>query len=347
MTKGRIFGTTIHSTREESIEAESNDMSTTKIFTDGSGFEGGAGAAAVIYQNGSPTPTSSLKYHLGKLKDHSTYEGEAVGLILAAWLIRLYCKNKIGTEGISIYTDCQSVIDSVYDMKPGPSQYLLNEFHALIASFTNLGNNPSKFTINWISVHSQVNGNEQVDKEAKEAAQGISTPKIFLPPLLQCPLPTGKSALLQQAKETRTVKWRALWETSPRNKRMKKIDKDFPYTKFGKLTNKLMRKQTSILIQMRTGHLPLNDYLYKRKLAQLPNCNACLGGHKETLEHLLKECIAYKEQRKNLRKVLRERSLADFSTMLSDPKRARLIVKFVEGTKHWTNGYMRNPDQQI
>jgi len=200
---GRIFSTVVHSSQEESIEAEQNDKATTKIFTDGLGYQGGAGAAAVIYQNGFNAPTNSLKCHLGQLMDHSTYEGEAAGLILAAWLIRLHCKNQVGTEDISIYTDCQSIVDSVYDMKPGPGQYLLNEFHVLIALLANKGKKVSKFTINWISAHSNVQGNEQVDKIAKEAAQGQSTPRIFLPPLLRRPLPIAKSALIQKAKEAR------------------------------------------------------------------------------------------------------------------------------------------------
>ncbi|KAF9538328.1 hypothetical protein CPC08DRAFT_602382, partial [Agrocybe pediades] len=107
-----------------------------------------------------------------------------------------------------------------------------------------------KFSIRWISAHSDVAGNERVDEEAKEAAKGNTTPTLFLPPLLRRPLPIGKSALLQKAKEARKEEWRTEWNTSPRKKKMKSIDKDFPHKKFGQIANTLTRKQASILIQL-------------------------------------------------------------------------------------------------
>jgi len=248
MSEGRMFSTLTHATREESLAAEAGDDATTKIYTDGSGFQGGAGAAAVIYLNGSPNPSGALRFHLGKLTEHSTYEGEVVGLMLAVWLMRTHCKEKIGKEGISIYTDCQSMIDTIYDMKPGPGQYLLNEFHKLISPFEDKGHQVCKFTINWIFAHSNVTGNERVDEEAKQAAKGNSTPRIFLPPLLQRPLPISKSALIQEAKLARAMEWKTHWETSPQVKKMKDINKDFPYKKFGQLEANLTRRQTSILV---------------------------------------------------------------------------------------------------
>ncbi|KAF9554023.1 hypothetical protein CPC08DRAFT_607889, partial [Agrocybe pediades] len=53
------------------------------------------------------------------------------------------------------------------------------------------------------------------------------------------------------------------------------------------------RRQASILIQLRTGHLPLNDYLYKWKLSPSPTCPACTTNRDETLDHILTECPAY------------------------------------------------------
>ncbi|KAF9542353.1 hypothetical protein CPC08DRAFT_621612, partial [Agrocybe pediades] len=122
--------------------------------------------------------------------DHSTYDGEAVGLILAAWLLRSHCGARVGVDAISIYTDCQSAISTVFDMKPGPGQYLFSAFHNLIAPFKDTGHSATKFNIRWISAHSNVPGNERVDEEAKLAAQEDSTPNLFLPPILRKrPLP--------------------------------------------------------------------------------------------------------------------------------------------------------------
>ncbi|KAF9562847.1 hypothetical protein CPC08DRAFT_620587, partial [Agrocybe pediades] len=95
--------------------------------------------------------------------------------------------------------------------------------------------------------------------------------------------------------------WKASWLTSPRRKKMKKIDKDFLFKKFSKITNELTRRQTSILVQLRTGHFPLNDYLHKRKLAPSPLCHACNEQRRETINHLITECPAYQTQRRKLK----------------------------------------------
>lgn len=107
-----VFETEIKESREDSIAAEKADKAEIKIYTDGSGYEGGAGAAAVMYRNNSANP-EILRYHLGDLKDHSTYESEIVGLILAVWLIRKLRQDELGEKDISIYIDCKSIIETV------------------------------------------------------------------------------------------------------------------------------------------------------------------------------------------------------------------------------------------
>ncbi|KAF9542354.1 hypothetical protein CPC08DRAFT_620124, partial [Agrocybe pediades] len=70
------------------------------------------------------------------------------------------------------------------------------------------------------------------------------------------------------------------------------------------------RRQSSLLVQLRTGHFPLNDYLHKRKLAPSPICRACNEQQRETIDHLIKECPAYQEHRRQLRRVVNGRGLA-------------------------------------
>ena len=60
-------------------------MCGTRVYSDGSGLNNKIGAAAVLYRpNGS---TRTLQYHLGSTDQHTVYESEAVGLLLAANLI--------------------------------------------------------------------------------------------------------------------------------------------------------------------------------------------------------------------------------------------------------------------
>ncbi|KIJ94843.1 hypothetical protein K443DRAFT_109731, partial [Laccaria amethystina LaAM-08-1] len=84
----RRFTTTIAESKEESIKDEGKDDANIRIYTDGSGYEGNVGAAAVMYRKGVEEPERTLRFHLGPLTKHTTFEGEAVGSILAAWMLQ-------------------------------------------------------------------------------------------------------------------------------------------------------------------------------------------------------------------------------------------------------------------
>ena len=53
-----------------------------RVYSDGSDFQGGVGAAAVLYAPGRRRPRV-LHYHLGPSTDHTVYEAEVVGTLLA------------------------------------------------------------------------------------------------------------------------------------------------------------------------------------------------------------------------------------------------------------------------
>ncbi|KAF8808247.1 hypothetical protein BYT27DRAFT_7027512, partial [Phlegmacium glaucopus] len=82
---------TIASSKEESIEEESKDEANIRIYTDGSSQNGFVGAAAVMYypRNGIIyEPSRILRYHLGTDEEYSVWDAEAVGGLMALWLLR-------------------------------------------------------------------------------------------------------------------------------------------------------------------------------------------------------------------------------------------------------------------
>jgi hypothetical protein len=87
----------------ESIAEEIADEADFKVFTDGSGIGNEIGATVILYRKGRRTPIQRLKAYLGHSSEHNTYEAEAVGVLLATWLIR----NHPETAGkkVTIYTD--------------------------------------------------------------------------------------------------------------------------------------------------------------------------------------------------------------------------------------------------
>jgi hypothetical protein len=71
--------------KEEAIRWEQrNRENDIMIYTDGSGCDGGIGAAAVLYRKG--VKKKHLQRHLGPDTEHTVYEGELVGILLALHL---------------------------------------------------------------------------------------------------------------------------------------------------------------------------------------------------------------------------------------------------------------------
>ena len=68
--------TQIDNTRKDSIKTESNDNTDYKIFSDGSCYNNGIGAAAVLFANNRHSSIKELQKYLGPPKDHTTSQPE-------------------------------------------------------------------------------------------------------------------------------------------------------------------------------------------------------------------------------------------------------------------------------
>jgi ribonuclease HI len=241
------FKTVIAGTREDSISFERNDIADYKAFSDGSGQENGIGAAAILYKKGFVRPVNELKAYLGTKSKHNTYEAEAVGALLALWIIR-QAPETIG-KTVTLYIDNQAIVMALTGNNHKSGQHII---HSLFTAANCL---PCNVTIRWISSHSEVKGNEAADKLAKEAAQGRSNRREELPYPLRSTLPTSVSAAKQKYQANLNKRWVKTWADSPRKERFTRIDPDFPFNKFRKRLFKLSRNQSSLIMQLRTGHI--------------------------------------------------------------------------------------------
>ena len=190
--------------------------------------------------------------------------------------------------------------------------------------------------IHWISRHSKVRGNEKVNLLAKEAAEGTSSKRACLPHILRDLLPSSASATKQAYLIKLKRKWAALWEKSSRSQRMAEIDETFPFNGFHKRTNLLSRKQASLMAQIRCRHIPLNTYLFRISRSETENCQACLnhGGHpprQETINHFLFECVAYKEERRELVRHI-GRSKLNLHNIMADVDRMKTLAAYATQT---------------
>jgi hypothetical protein len=159
-TYKRVFNTRIDKDRDESIEQETADTAHIRIYTDGSAIGGKVGAAALLHLNDEDRPREIIHYHLGPKTRYSTYNTEWVGLLMATWLLTCIDDESIGKETASVYVNNQSVIKTSTSLLPGPAQHIRDTMLDISEELRARGPVESKFTIKWISAHSEVSRNK-------------------------------------------------------------------------------------------------------------------------------------------------------------------------------------------
>jgi len=319
------FTTSIPPNKTEALAEATHihDTTTFTIYCDGSGYEGGIGAAAVLFTNS--TETKHLTFHLGSDKEHTVYEGELVGILLALQLIKdLRSRAKRNPPAIGL--DNQAAIRGLNNQRPHAAHYLLDSIH----DATDTLRIPN-LLIHWTPGHSDFHPNDRADELAKEAANGRSSPPASLPPILRKPLPTSITAARQTHLTRIRKRWKRRWKLSPRYAYTSRIDKSLPSNKYLKLVDNLNRQQSAILTQLRTGHAPLNYHLNRIKRSPSPNCPHC-PNTPETIQHFLLICPHYARARYYLRRKVGTKS--DFiHTLLSSPDTITPLLSFVNATK--------------
>ena len=152
--------TNIVTSREKSKEVDLEDHTVLKVYTNGSGQDSKAGAAAVPFKGSSIVGT--LRYHLGSLEHHTTFEAELLGILLSLWLVG----RELDADLVSIKVDSQAAIQALNTHRPGLGGYLLDEIHELSTSLHKQSLSNLQLKISWISRHDGITGNDKVDEEA-------------------------------------------------------------------------------------------------------------------------------------------------------------------------------------
>ena len=112
----------------------------------------------------------------------------------------------------------------------------------------------------------------------------------------------------------------------------------FPFNKFRKISSVLSRAQTSLLIQLRTGHIPLNSYLHRIKKSDTRRCTNCWdagrGSIIEKVIHYLFECQAHAAERYDMDRVL-GCVLRDLKGILARLDKIKELLKFMGRTSRF------------
>ena len=188
---------------------------------------------------------------------------------------------------------------------PQSAQYLIEAIKRNITKFrieevirtANANRTDLEIELNWVAGHMGSIGNDTADELAK-TEYGSSRIQL-LPPLLHVKLPISLSATKQLIDKFTKEYIKAWWKGSKRYKRIKEIDPSLPSARFLKATVCLNRCQTSVLTQLRIGHIPLNKHLHLINRNDNPYCNHGTNAPKD-VEHFILHCSKYAIQRHEL-----------------------------------------------
>jgi ribonuclease HI len=312
----------IDSNKDNTAEYCRNRSDDVRIFTDGSGYEDGIGAASTLYYK---SQLHTAHYHLGDASEHTVFESEICAVILATHqMLSLKPRNP---RSLLIALDNQAVIRALPANRRQPSQYLLDEalrgLSAIRKRWPRI-----RITIAWTPGHHDLDENEAVDGEAKRAAQGMSS--SVLPKLLRKPLPESSAAL--KATKHQSIREASLheWISSPRYQKFQNVDPWTTAPALNRLLSNLPRNESSLLVQLRTGHGPLNAHLARIKSTDSPLCPRC-HKERETAKHVLLHCPHYSEARHILRTKAKYSALF-MRRLLSEPKTISHTMKFLKST---------------
>ncbi len=137
-----------------------------------------------------------------------------------------------------------------------------------------------------------------VDAEAKLAAQGSSTTLFDKHTVLASQLPRSKATAKADFTKRAQKRWAEHWLTSAKGSFTNPSISPHHLPKSNEHSKNMSRAEASMFTQLRTGHVPLNAYLFRSRAALSPNCPHC--NVPETVTHFLLVCRRYSEERQAL-----------------------------------------------
>ncbi|EEY23737.1 conserved hypothetical protein [Verticillium alfalfae VaMs.102] len=269
---------------------------------DGSGINGRIGAAAVC-----TTTSETTSVDMGADTTSTVYAGELQGIILALWMaLADRAKGNIRSK-ILIYTDNQAAIRSSAKPKGKSGACLLKDIAQRIQELNSQGLSTE---IWWISVYTGIQGNEDADRPW-ELYSLQSTLKTW----------THKEA---------SKAWQRKWTSETRGRTSFRYTPK-PTKKILQLHEGLIKRQSAILLQMRTEKIGLRKFLFSRRVPDITDDACPCREGRQTVSHVLLRRRRFRQLRRQELGSIPGRN--DLRALLNKRTAAAKAIRFMEQTE--------------
>jgi hypothetical protein len=165
--------------------------------------------------------------------------------------------------------------------------------------------------------HAKIKGNEIADRKAKQAATQIGPTES--PPIRYL------SAIYGLLRQRTAAEWKRRWAQGSKGEHVRQLNAE-PSRAIRALHAGREKAHSSILIQLRTGKIGFNAFLYARRVPTVhsPQCACGLGAM--TVRHVLLTCPQWTSLREEYIRPLRSTNLR---TILNSAKGCNAVVRFI------------------
>ena len=291
------------------------------IYTDGARVNGHVGAAAVRHGTG------ELKsVYMGTEANTTTYAAELQAIGLALDIALAETGSSTSRQQVAIWIDSQAAVRSLTRCEGRTGAYILRQ---IIRNVETLRLRGHSVVVRWIPAHRGIYGNEAADRAAKEATgwrkDGSTGPQAPTPAEVFACRAATRSRQRRRVQEA----WEATWHAETKGRAAYRYTA-IPSKAVLRLHAGLSKRQSSLLVQLRTEKIGLRDFLFRRRVPDISNpwC-ACREG-RQTVRHLLLTCKTHRNLRRQ--EFDGHSGSTDLRTILTKRKLAIKALRFMEQT---------------
>jgi ribonuclease HI len=324
-TNPTITGKVIIQDRETATtNATQASMIPGNICTDGSRLETGEVGCAAVWLTNNGT-WKKHQYHLGKKKEIN--DAELFAITEALKMANRYQIGDREMDTIHIYTDSMSALKRIQESTPTAGQWITKTIVEREKALSRTGWNT---IYHGVPGHSKIAGNKNADHAAKEAAKGPNQNGVQH--MSKAESFTSIAHLTRITKEKRTkelMEWIKSLVEGRTGYQAPEYQKPDPAA----MTT--TKRITTRYFQLKTTHALTGAHLKRIKTIDDDRCWWCNNRERQTVQHLLKDCKRWRQERRKLKKAMKPAVWNHINIMhlFANRKTTQDILEFLKNTE--------------